>query len=180
MIGLLPLIAMWLFANRPSAPTAAPSRGGAPRWPTPASPPPMPAFRARRGRSKAPSADPGKSSTSLADLHNNPPKLAPASATEPAALTRAAKSAFAARATSLLRRRMPASDATVPVAKLQQILISRGIKVVPDGLYGPRTAKAWAVLAKSKGLPPNVKRVGPKIANVATRAYDSLAVPMIP
>lgn len=177
MIGLLPLIAMWLFANRPSAPPA-PSRGGAPKWPTPASPPPMPAFRGKRS---APSADPSKSSTSLADLHNNPPKLVPASASEPAALKRAAKSAFAARATSLLRQRTgPGPDATVPVAKLQQILISRGIKVAPDGLYGPRTAKGWQTLAKSKGLPAGIKRVGPKIANVATHAYDSLAVPPIP
>jgi peptidoglycan hydrolase-like protein with peptidoglycan-binding domain len=59
-------------------------------------------------------------------------------------------------------------------------LNDRGVKVTPDGLYGPKTASAWQKLAKSKGLPTTISREGPKVAKVATQAIETLAVPPIP
>lgn len=182
MTALLPLIMLWLATR--TAPAAAPQarRKTAPRWPTPASPPPMPAFQA--APKPKPSADPSGSSTPLADLHNAPPKLAPASTAEPAAVKAKAIAAFKKKSTSLLQQRLSSpfgsSATTVPVASLQQILIKRGVKIAPDGLYGPRTAAAWAKLATSRLLPPTITRVGPKSAKVVARTYDTLSVPAIP
>ena len=184
-----PLIVMWAFANRfGSAPARASVRKASPpRWPTPASPPPMPAFQAQTRA--APSADPGQSSTPLADLHANPPRIAPASA--PDAIKRSAIRAFKTRSTSLLKQRARSANpldilrpsntaASVSVAAVQRVLSSRGVKIVQDGLYGPRTASAWSKLAASKGLPPTIARVGPKVAKVVARTYESLSVPAIP
>lgn len=190
--ALLPLLAIWMLNNRSGAPPSAAPRkkrkpkASAPRWPTPASPPPMPAFQAR---TTAPSADPSKSSTPLADLHNNPPQLAPAYITNsklPEKAKQAAISAFKKKSSSLLAQRFgfgaPAQPAatSVSVASLQQILTSRGYPLVRDGLYGPKTASAWTAAAKAKGLPPTIARVGPKIAKVVAQTYDALSVPAIP
>jgi hypothetical protein len=183
MSALLPLILLWLSTRRTAPPpsAAAPRKAAPPRWPTPASPPPMPAFQS----APTPSADPSHSSTPLADLHNNPPSLAPASNAEPAAIKAKAIAAFKKKSTSLLQQRLASSPfgssaTTVPVASLQRILIKRGVKLAPDGLYGPRTAQAWAKLATSRLLPPTISRVGPKSARVVTRTFDSLSVPAIP
>lgn len=82
MNQLLPLILVWLFANNKTATQQASlSRGGAPPWPTPNSPPPMPAFAAQpfmNPDGTPHSADPSHTSTPLAELHNAPPTLAPA------------------------------------------------------------------------------------------------------
>jgi len=67
-----------------------------------------------------------------------------------------------------------------PVADLQGILIQRGATLTRDGLYGPKTAQAWTALAKQKGLPGQITRVGPKVASVAAQTFDALAVPPIP
>lgn len=198
MNALLPLLAMMWFdkskqpsGGMPPAPPAPP----APRWPTTASPPPpMPAFSAKP---TAPSADPGRSSTPLADLHRKQAPLPPASATEPATLkAKAAAAAQQAKAKALntfqqqLRTAAQAPltpidpwaapTTSVPVANLQQILNGRGAKLVRDGLYGPKTAAAWTKAAKAKGLPPTIARVGPKTAKVVSRTYESLATPPIP
>lgn len=63
---------------------------------------------------------------------------------------------------------------TLPVATLQRALNARGAKLVPDGLYGPKTAAAWAKLAASKALPGAITRKGPQTAEVVTHTYDVL------
>jgi peptidoglycan hydrolase-like protein with peptidoglycan-binding domain len=140
----------------------------------------MPAFEPRT-TTTSPSADPSQTSTPLADLHTNPPKIAPTAAKQ------AALAAFKRKSTSLLKQRLQAqrppqsaNASNVPVAALQKILISRGIQVAPDGLYGPRTASAWSALAQRRQLPPSISRVGPKIAKVVTHTYEALSVPAIP
>lgn len=187
MTGLAPLIALWLFNNhQQGGMPAAPSVPGvpAPPWPTPSSPPPLPAFRA--APTPAPSADPGRSSTPLADLHKAPPKLAPASATQPASLKERAAAAAKKAALNTLRKQisMPdlfgSSTTSVPVSKLQEIVNSRGGKLKRDGLYGPKTAAAWSKLTTSKGYPGTISRVGPNTAKVVSRTYEAFAVPPIP
>jgi len=180
MISMLPLILLWLASNQRRQ--ALPSHTNAPRWPTPASPPPMPAFQP----ADVPmSADPSHSSTPLAALHNQPPELAPAhAATEAAAAKTAVLRAARAKASQALRSKAAnlfAPSATdVTVAKLQDILNARGVKIKRDGLYGPQTASAWAKLATSKRLPSAIARKGPKIAKVSTHTLDALSVPAIP
>jgi len=159
-----------------------------PKWPTPSAPPPMPAFNARP---TTPTADAGKTSTPLADLHNAPPKLAPASSAEPAAI-----SAYKKKATSLLKRKLAAkvspsslssllrgrsdTSVTVSVANIQKILANRGVKLKQDGLYGPVTANAWKKVANAKGLTSTIARVSPMSAKVVSQTYDALSVPPIP
>jgi len=190
MNALFPLIAMWLFNRQSGAVPPVPPVPAAPPWPTPLSPP-MPAFQPT---TTPHSADPSHTSTPLADLHNNPPKVAPATATQPASLKAQAVHKAKSAAMNLLRGKIRtaaqapltpldpwASPTTsVPVAKLQEIVNARGGRLVPDGLYGPKTAAAWAKLAKSKGLTGTIARVGPNTAKVVSRTYESLAVPPIP
>jgi hypothetical protein len=176
MIGLLPLILLYLASRTTRAASPAVVRTTAPQWPTPASPPPMPAFQAL----PTASADPSHSSTPLADLHNNPPQIAPSkSATKRHAVAKRSSQIVkrGGMSLSLLKGKL---ESSVPVAKLQQILVSRGAKLSRDGLYGPRTASAWSKLASSKRLPSTITRVGPKVAKVVTQTYESLSVPAIP
>ncbi len=200
MSALVPLIMMWMLNKSGGGSPASSSSSSAasaarrkktkkkarkpPAWPTPASPPPMPAFQAQ-----TPSADPGQSSTPLADLHNNPPALMPAfiqKSTLSNKAKQAAANALKKKSSSLLSNfgfgSKPAQPAatSVSVASLQQILTTRGYPLVRDGLYGPKTASAWTAAAKSKGLPPTIARVGPKIAKVVAQTYDALSVPAIP
>jgi hypothetical protein len=194
MTGLAPLLFMWLWSK--GSGTAA--RPTMPAWPTAASPPPMPpampAFQSQPP--PAPSADPHGSATPLAELHQAPPEVVPASATasttarvvHPPA-SPAAKAAAAARkrvkasvpkaARGLFTVPLPPQKA-VSVLTLQKIVNARGVKIAKDGLYGPKTANAWNALAKAKGLPPMISRVGPKIAKVVPQTYDALSVPAIP
>lgn len=193
MNALLPLIAMWALNTRQqgAVPPAAPSVPSPPPWPTPLSPPPpMPAFKP----TPTPSADPSGPATPLADLHNKPPKVQPARATQPANLKAQAASKAKSAAMDLLRGKLRTSaqaplvpidpwaspTTSVPVAKLQEIVNARGGRLVRDGLYGPKTAAAWQKLAKSKGLAGTIARVGPNTAKVVSRTYESLAVPPIP
>lgn len=205
MTQLLPLILVWLFANNKGTAQAQASlsRRGAPPWPTPTSPPPMPAFQPQ------PSAhDASTTATPLAALHNAPPKVRkpttePAHLSTPNAIKQNAIKAFKKKSTSLLKKQLSSrapnlatkatsslsslfhkssapSATTVSVANLQKILAQRGYKLVQDGLYGPKTAAAWAKAAKSKGLPSNIARASGTTAKVAARAYDALSVPPIP
>lgn len=205
MSQLLPLILAWMFANSGTQAQASLSRKrkSAPAWPTPSSPPPMPAFESQ------PSAhDASSTATPLAALHNAPPKVRkattePANLATPHAIKQNAIDAFKKKSTSLLKKQLssrapslatkatsslsslfhPSSAptaTTVPVANLQKILAQRGYKLVQDGLYGPKTAAAWTKAAKSKGLPSNIARASGTTAKVATRAYDALSVPPIP
>lgn len=207
MNQLLPLILAWMFANSGTQAQASLSRNrkSPPQWPTPSSPPPLPAFESQ------PSAhDASSTATPLAALHTAPPKVRkattePANLTTPNAIKQNAIDAFKRKSTSLLKKQLsslrapslatkatsslsslfhPSSSAptatTVPVANLQKILAQRGYKLVQDGLYGPKTAAAWAKAAKSKGLPSNIARASGTTAKVAARAYDALSVPPIP
>lgn len=202
MSQLLPLILVWLFANKNNGQGAL-TRSGPPPWPTPTSPPPMPAFNAQPSPH---TADPSGSSTPLAALHNAPPKIAPASSTEPShlstpqAVKKAAIAAFKKKSTSLLKQRISKQTArvstpslsallrnqgsgsatTVSVANVQKILNQRGAKLKQDGLYGPKTASAWSKIAKSKGLPDKIARASGTTAKVMTQTYDALSVPPIP
>lgn len=203
MNAILPLFLMWLARENASpAKRSASSKGGKrrrakvkkvkpPKWPTPKSPPPIPAFQP--APPPAPSADPSSSSTPLAELHNAPPKLSPASITEPA--KQAALQAAKRKASSLLsrgargftanlfgRRASTTSEptSTALVSQLQTILNRRGARLVPDGLYGPRTANAWMNAAKAQRLPTTIMREGPKIAKVSTRTFEALSAAPIP
>lgn len=192
MTGLEPLIALWLFSkSRDTTPSAVPGVPAvpAPPWPTTSSPPPMPVFRA--APTPAPSADPGRSSTPLADLHKSPPKLAPASATQPGNLKQQAATAAKTAALNTLRQQIRTSPlnpidpwgsptTSVPVAKLQEIVNNRGGNLKRDGLYGPKTAAAWSKLTTSKGYPGTISRVNAKTAKVVSRTYQAFAVPPIP
>ena len=205
MTNLIPLVLLWLWNNNNSKAQAAPlTRSAAPPWPTPNSPPPMPAFNARPTPSKAPSADPSRSSTPLAQLHNAPPKVKPAST--PDQIKQTAIQAFKKKATQQLKARVsptnlvrsatkgvsPSSllssaltfnsntSTSVPVSDVQTIVVRNGAKIKKDGLYGPKTAAAWTKLAKAKGLPATISRVGPKTAKVVTRTFDSLSTPAVP
>ena len=186
MTALIPLFLLWAINNRSNQGTL--TRSAAPAWPTPKSPPPpLPAFDARP---TAPSADPSHTSTPLAELHNAPPKLAPAHLQTPQSVKQAAISAFKKKAAQQLKARVsPTSltsfltsspSTTASVASIQKILAGRGLRVVQDGLYGPKTASAWKKLASSKQLPSAITRVGPQTAKVVARTYESLSTPAIP
>ena len=203
------LILMWLASGlqKTTAPTQ-PLR--APAWPTPSSPPPIPAFQ------PAKPADASQPATPLATLHHEalaPPKPKPAAKPKPKPAPRAAapkpapaapkpapesaiRSALRAATPSpksffsaALKRVKPSATvklvpgqltSTIPVARVQSVLNARGAKLKPDGLYGPKTAAAWANIAASKGLPYTIKRKGPKTAEVVTQTLDALSVPSIP
>lgn len=61
------------------------------------------------------------------------------------------------------------------VADAQRIAIARGAALKPDGLYGPKTAAAWAHLAAAQGLPTDFARVGPRTATVDAHTYSVLS-----
>lgn len=178
MSGLVPLLMMWLWSQRGAPRALAPT---APTWPTAASPPPMPpaipAFASQPPPAPVhPSANTG---TPLADLHHAPPTPKPAAKIGPVAKVVKSVPAAALRATSRLA--LPgATQKSAAVTDLQTILISRGAKLQRDGLYGPKTANAWSTLARSKGLPPTISRVAPKVARVVAQTFDALSVPAIP
>lgn len=82
-MNLIPLLLIWMFSKR-GAPLFAShdfmrtDPYAPPKWPTPSSPPPVPAFDAIRANpyAKTPlSADPSHSSTPLSELHNAPPEV---------------------------------------------------------------------------------------------------------
>lgn len=202
MSAIIPLFLMWL-ANQQgsrtatrSAPAAAARRAKKkkpkpPRWPTTKSPPPIPAFQPAQPSAAAapkPSADPSASSTPLAELHNNPPALAPASITEPA--KQAVISTFKKKSAALLKQKFGANlfgrsapsvpTSTALVSQLQTILNRHGAKLVQDGLYGPRTATAWQRAASARKLPTMIVREGPKIAKVASQTFEALSAAPIP
>ena len=200
---IIPLFLMWLASQgQGAAPRATKSarsakarrakkKPKAPKWPTPKSPPPIPAFQpAAPAAPKPTSADPAGSSTPLAELHNAPPALSPASITEPA--KQAALAAFKQKSASLMKQRFSTANlfgrkqassaptSTVLVSQIQTILNRRGAKLVPDGLYGPRTASAWNQAARARNLPASIVREGPKIAKVSTQTFEALSAAPIP
>jgi peptidoglycan hydrolase-like protein with peptidoglycan-binding domain len=61
------------------------------------------------------------------------------------------------------------------VADAQRIAIARGEALKPDGLYGPKTAAAWARVATAKGLDPTFARLGPRTVSVDAATYKALA-----
>ena len=202
MIDVLPLFLLWAATKKSNGKSAAVQRKTRePKWPTPSSPPPIPAFQPR----PTPTADPGGTSTPLAELHAAPPTVTPANAIEttkqaakpqaakPQAARQAATAALRKRAPSLVRqgalslnpfaaKKKPAPPATSSalVSQLQKILSSHGVRVTRDGLYGPKTATAWSALARKKGLAPAISREGPKVAKVVTQTFEQLSVPPIP
>ena len=225
MNSLIPLVLIWMFSNKASSSQASLSRNKPPQWPTPNSPPPLPAFDAIRTDPYAAtplSADPSHSSTPLSELHNAPPTV-PA---VPEQIKQKAVQAFQRKATASLTRAAPqkhtapistakkrvtsaatkaanqsvrsfamkhalklptkgptlqtTAATTQSVATLQKIVNQRGGKLKQDGLYGPKTASAWAALAKSKGLASTISRVNPRSAKVVAHTYDVLSVPPIP
>lgn len=192
MDALVPLVLLWALSNRRDdggrggGNRAAPSQ---PNWPTTRSPPPpMPAFTPFVPEPAAAPATP------LATLHqkamNAPKPRAAAKPDSPVTQAKRAAAAAAKRAASSfakgfsLRDVMPSVRSTVTVNKsvsdVQAVVNTHGGTLRRDGLYGPKTASAWAALAKRNGLPPDIKRVGPKVASVAIHTYDALAVPPIP
>jgi len=141
-------------------------------------PPAMPAFQSQPPPT---SADTG---TPLAELHSAPPKPPPIAPVAKVLKSAAAARSAATRAAQALRLNVKKSPAqaqrTASVVDLQTIANARGAKLKRDGLYGPKTASAWSSIARSKGLPATISRVGPKIARVVTQTYDTLRVPPIP
>lgn len=184
MTGLIPLLLIWAWSRS----GAMPSVPSPPMWPTtaspPPSPPPMPAFQSQPPP-LSPTADTG---TPLAALHTQAqqPAKTPAPKRKPvpaaAAAARAAATKAARSVKVPLSVKLPGASAqkTAAVVDLQKIVNARGAKLKPDGLYGPKTANAWSSVAKSKGLPPTISRVGPKSARVVAQTFDALSVPPIP
>jgi hypothetical protein len=182
-MSLVPLMLLWLWWRDGAAPMAP----TAPSWPTPASPPPspppLPAFQTQ----PAPVHATADTATPLADLHHAPPKPPPikhpVTPVQKAIKTATTAKSAAKRAANLLHVSLKSSapaQRTAAVTDLQAILISRGANLKRDGLYGPKTASAWGSLARSKGLPATISRVGPKSARVVTQTFDALSVPPIP
>lgn len=197
MTQLIPLLLLWMWGSRnASAQAPAAPRLRAPKWPTTSSPPPLAAFEAKPTPTPPPSADPSGSSTPLAVLQRTAPapkpiteSKGPTPASQVDNAKRAATAAIKKHTTSLLRKKAasvnlfgksstPTSSALV--SNLQDILARHGVRVVRDGLYGPRTAAAWSSLARKKGLPSQISRGGPKIANVATQTFERLNEAAIP
>lgn len=180
MIDLLPLALMWMWSQRDRAPSAVPHVPAPPRWPTASSPPPpIPAFTPN-----APPAPTANTGTPLAELHAQPPAPAPARAAPkpkpkpkpsglPAAVLRAAKGHVKLPLFGQLTKNATVSD-------IQAIVNTHGGALKRDGLYGPKTAAAWTALAKGKGLPNQISRVGPKVAKVAIQTFEQLSMPAIP
>lgn len=184
MSPLLTLALLWLYSDRQKLrPPAQPA------WPTPASPPPPPQPPIPAFQSQMPPAD-ANTATPLPQLHDAPPEPVHADATTPAhAATAAAKHAAKHAASKVLHsvhvpnpfgHKKKKALKTAAVHDLQSILISRGAALSADGKYGPRTASAWASLAKGKGLDATIQRVNPTVAQVASHTYDVLSVPAIP
>ena len=175
------LLLIWAFGRSQFAPLLpVHKKPKAPKWPSPKSPPPIPAFEAKHG-----TAEPTGPSTPLAQLHKAPPQIERPKTVLEQAQSAAKKKGFKAildvknaRYRSLLPRDHAMSTALV--SNLQKIVNTHGGKLVEDGLYGPRTASAWTALAKRKGLTPTISRQGPKIAKVVTQTYEQLQVPPIP
>lgn len=188
----IPLFLMFLASQSGGATKKKKAKKKAPKWPTTSSPPPLAAFKARKTKppkpQPKPSADPGGTSTPLAQLHAAPPSPPPASAIDNAKA--AAANAIRQRTTALIKaqtlslnpfaRKAAPATSTALVSQLQKILNSHGVSVVQDGLYGPKTAGAWSALAKRKGLPPTISREGPQIAKVVAQTFQQLSVPPIP
>lgn len=159
MNSLAPLLLLWLASQKQSGTIVPPTM----LWPTTASPPPpIKAFSAKPTTSDkaAPALKPSVQKPLTAEANKAKP---------------AAKRSVKA---TLISRGAPSRNASV--AELQAIVNARGGKLKRDGLYGPATAAAWAKLANSKGLPPTISRVGPKVASVAMHTYEILKVPVIP
>lgn len=199
MNAIFPLVLMWLANQSGAAPSSKPKakakkrrpkvkKTKAPKWPTPKSPPPIPAFQPASPPAVPASADPSGPATPLAELHNAPPKLSPASIMEPAkqkAIAAAKKKGLSFlrqgfSANLFGRKSSSAPTSTVLVSQVQQILNRRGANLVPDGLYGPRTAAAWGNAARARNLPTTIVREGPKIAKVATQTFEALSAAPIP
>lgn len=189
MTNILPLLLMWLWSQRHSAPAAIrtnpyPQPPVPPQWPTASSPPPpIPAF--------TPNAPPDPSAntgTPLHQLHNAPPAPAPAHAPPKAAAKPKPKVLTAAVQRARSAVKLPSLNATLAstpakqasVSELQAIVNSHGGSLKRDGLYGPKTAAAWSALAKKRGLPATITRTGPKTAKVAVQTFDQLSMPAIP
>jgi peptidoglycan hydrolase-like protein with peptidoglycan-binding domain len=69
---------------------------------------------------------------------------------------------------------VPSAVATRPVAELQTILHRLGWskqKVVPDGLFGPKTQRAWGASARKRKLDTRFKRVAANAASVNVKTY---------
>ena len=64
--------------------------------------------------------------------------------------------------------------AKASVLDLQKIVVALGSKIKKDGLYGPKTAGAWQVEAKKRGLNTTIKRVTGKQASVALVTFNAL------
>lgn len=62
----------------------------------------------------------------------------------------------------------------VLVADAQRIAITLGQSLKPDGLFGPKTAGAWATLARKRGLEPSFVRIGPRTASVDAHTLAAL------
>lgn len=172
MTAIVPLLFMWLWSQRNGTQRTATE----PHWPTSASPPPQPPIPAFQ--SQHPSAD---TATPLADLHTSPPVAPHADAAN------AAKAAALHAVKSKLPKvpHIPGlssgqAKSNHAVKDLQTILNRRGAGLVYDGKYGPKTAAAWANMARSANLPTYITRVGPGTAKVTTHTFDILSVPPIP
>jgi hypothetical protein len=171
---LLLFLAKNSTAAKGGAPPAKVKKARAPRWPTPTSPPPMPAFQPKATPTPAQTAD---TATPLAELHAKPP-VPPPAATD--AVPKAAARKPARRTVRVPKIVPGVMRSTLPVLKLQNALNARGAKLKPDGLFGPKTATAWMKYASAKSLPPGITRVAPKLAQVVTHTYDALSLPPIP
>lgn len=183
--GVLLAALLWMLSQQGKPQPQQQARIVPPQWPTPVSPPPMPAFQSQHPA--APSAETG---TPLAELHAKPPTPEPvwkaaAKAVKAADAARAAATRIARSAPHVKAKAKATSPATsdrtaVAAIDLQKVINARGGKVKQDDLYGPKTASAWSALARAKNLPATITRAGPKSAWVATHTYEVLRVPAIP
>jgi len=62
----------------------------------------------------------------------------------------------------------------VKVLNLQKVLNKLGAKLKKDGLYGPKTARAYSKIAKSRKLNSSIRRVSGKVAKIASDSWMKL------
>ena len=119
----------------------------------------------------------GKIILAAAKIQGAPSTPAPVAraASRPAPVAKAPKAAKAA----VPKPTEPSKQGMVqaPVARVQAILKSSGLKLAVDGAWGPTTQRLWQALAGKRSVDPTINRAGPDSAWVMPQTLTALGTP---